>query len=111
MMATHWDIAAILSTLFMLFAVGYWITRPQLVPTGGRLSRSQFSQVVLVVIFGLVTFFVPLARTNLPVMGRTEWSGLAIVSRPDAWKVPPSPVVLDIAASYVLMLCAVAATF
>jgi hypothetical protein len=107
----HYDVAAILTTLFMAFAVGYWATRSNIVPNTGDLSKSELVQIFLVTAFGLVTLFVPLARTNIPVAGRTEWSGLAIVLWRDAWKFPPSPVVLDITASYTLMLFAAVAAF
>ena len=110
-MGMHYDVAAILTTLFMAFAVGYWATRSNVMPYTGDLSKSELAQIFLVTAFGLVTLFVPLARTGIPVAGQTEWSGLAIVLRGDAWKFPPSPVVLDIAASYTLMFFAAGAVF
>jgi hypothetical protein len=108
----RYGVAAILTTLFMAFAVGYSPTRSNIVPNTGDLSKSELAQTFLVTAFGLVTLFVPLARTSIPVAGgQTEWSGLAIALRGDAWKFPPSPVVLDIAASYTLMLFAGVAAF
>jgi hypothetical protein len=107
----HYDVAAILTTLFMAFAVGYWATRSNIVPYTGDLSKSALAQILLVTAFGLGTLFVPVARTSIPVAGQTEWSGLAIVLRGDGWKFPPSPVVMDIAACYTLMLFAAVAVF
>jgi hypothetical protein len=108
-MRAHWDVAGILTTLFMVFTVCYAITRPRL-----RLSTSlgaARAPAFLVSLFGVCTFFTPLARTNPSVLGRTQWSGFNIMSQVYAGKLPFSPVAFDIAASYVLMLSAVVALF
>ena len=108
-MSAHWDVAGILTTLFMVFTVFYAITRPR-----PRLSTSlgaARAPAFLVTLFGLCTFFAPLARTNPSVLGRTQWSGFNIMSQVYAGKLPLSSVALDVAASYLLMLLAVVALF
>lgn len=107
----HWDGAAMLTTVFMVAAVCYWITRPHAISSGGPFSKSQVAGVILVMALGLATSFLPLARTSVPVAGQTEWSGGDIVLRVDAWKGHPSPEVLGIASSYFLMLLAAAVAF
>ena len=107
----HWDFAAMLTTIFMVAVVCYWVTRPHPISKGGPVTKSQTVRVLGVVALGFATSLLPIVRTNVPVMGRTEWSGLGIVSQVEVWKFPPSPVVLDIASTYLLMLLAAAAVF
>jgi hypothetical protein len=102
-MSAHWDVAGMLTTLFMVFTVCYAITRPD-----PRLSTS-LGPAFLVTLFGLCTFFEPLARTNPTVLGRTQWSSFNIMSPVYAGELPLSSVAFDIAVSYLLMLLAVVA--
>jgi hypothetical protein len=106
-MSAHWDVAGILTMLFMVFTVCYAITRPhpQLSTSLGTARAPAF----LVSLFGVCTFFTPLARTNPSVLGRTQWSSFNIMSQVYAGKLPLSSVALDIAASYLLMLLALVA--
>ena len=106
-MSTHWDVAGILTTLFMVFAICYTITRPR-----PRLSTSLGTTralAFLVTAFGLCTFFAPLASTNPSVLGRTQWSGLNIMSQVYTGKLLLSPVAFDVGLSYPLMLFAMVA--
>jgi hypothetical protein len=106
-MSAHWDVAGILTTLFMVFTVCYAITRPD--PRLLRSLGTARGPAFLVTLFGLCTFFEPIVRTNPFVLGRTQWSGFNIMSQVYAGKLPLSPVAFDIAASYLLMLLVVVA--
>jgi hypothetical protein len=106
-MSAHWDVTGILTTLFMVFTFCYAITHldPRLSTSLGAARAPAF----LVSLFGLCTFFAPLARTNPSVLGRTQWSGFNIMSQIYAGRLPASPDAIDIAASYLLMLLAIVA--
>jgi hypothetical protein len=108
-MAIHWDIAGILTTLFMVAAVCYTATRSRL-----DLSAPMGTSGVLafvVAAFGLGTFFMPLARAEPSVFGRSEWSSRDILSAMYAGQLRHSLVALDVIATYVLMLFAIAGLF
>jgi hypothetical protein len=51
----RYDVAAILTTLFMTFAVGYPATRSNIVPNTGDLRKSEVEQIFLVTALGLGT--------------------------------------------------------
>jgi hypothetical protein len=107
-MTTHWDIPAILCTLFMVGALSYWITRRRRMPTG-PLGKMQSIPTFLMLAFGLSTFFMPLATTDPPILAKTEWSALDLLSQIYSGKLPFSAVAFDIASTYLLMLLALAA--
>lgn len=104
-MSAHRDIAAMLTTLFMIGTVSFALTRSRIglsMPFG---STRVFA--FLVVAFGLCTSFVPLARVNPSVLGRSEWSGLDIALSVYRRSLPFSPVAFDIISTYLLLLCSV----
>ena len=108
--SAHSDVPAILTTLLMVLAVSYALTR-----TGARLPSTPLGSVralaFVVLIFGLCTFFAPLARTDPPVLGRTEWSALDLMAQVRTGNLPLSPVTFDVAATYLLMLIALFVLF
>lgn len=106
-MSHHWDITAILTTLFMVYAVFFTVTRRHLnltTPLGTGRTCAFFATA-----FGLCTFFAPLASANPAVLGRTEWSGLDILKHLYDGSLRVSPVVFDVLSTYLLMLFAIAA--
>ena len=106
-MSHHWDVKAILTTLFMVYAVCYTVTRGHLnlsTPLGTARTFAFF-----VTAFGLCTFFAPLASANPAVLGRTEWSGLNILKHVYDGSSRLSPVAFDVLSSYLLMLFAILA--
>ena len=109
-MSRHWDVPAILTTLLMVFAICYTLTR-----VGSRVPASPLGRMralaFAIAAFGLCTFFVPLARTDPSVLGRTEWSGLNLMAQVVAKNLPFSPVAFDVAAAYLLMLTALLVLF
>ena len=66
--------------------------------------------VAFLMAIGLWTFFLPIATTDMPVRGRTEWSPLdLLVARADQWKPAPPQfhthlVLYEIAFLYALMV-------
>ena len=108
-MATHWDIAGILTTLFMVGAVCYTATRGRLDFSAPMGTSSVLAFVVAA--FGLGTFFMPLARANPSVLDKSEWSGRDILSAMYARQLGFSPVAFDVIATYALMLVAIAGLF
>ena len=109
-MSAHWDVPATVTTLCMVFAVCYALSHigarfPSTTPGSMRALAS------VVVIFGLSTFFMPLARTEPSVLGRTEWSGLNLMAQVRAGNLRFSPVAFDVAATYLLMLTALFVLF
>jgi hypothetical protein len=67
-MSHHWDIKAILTTLFMVYAVFYTVTRRHLNLSTSLGTARTFA--FFVTAFGLCTFFAPLASANPAVLGR-----------------------------------------
>ena len=106
-MSAHWDIPAILTTLFMMFVVLYWITRPNPLSAKSQLSRTQIAAVLVVLVGGLATFTVPLVHTDPAVMGRARWSALDVLSEMRSADFALSPTAIDVLASYALMLIAI----
>jgi hypothetical protein len=106
-MSHHSDIKAILTTLFMVYAVVYAVTRrhPNLSTAFGTARAFGF----FVTAFGLCTFFAPLASTNPAVLGRTEWSALDILKHLYDGSLRFSPVAFGVLSTYLLMLFAIAA--
>jgi len=101
-MGHHWDIKPILTTLFMVYAVCYTVTRRHLnlsTPLGTARTFAFF-----VTAFGLCTFFAPLASANPAVLGRTVWSGLDILKHVYDGTLRLSPVAFDVLSTYLLML-------
>jgi hypothetical protein len=105
-MTTHWDIAGIVTTLFMVIVVCYTATRPRL-DWSAELGTSRALGFV-VTAFGLGTFFVPLVRCSPSFLGRTDWSGRDVVSAVYAGQLRSSAVALDVIATYLLFLAAAA---
>jgi hypothetical protein len=106
-MNSHWDVKAILTTLFMVYAVCYSVTRRHLdLSTSLGTARGVG---FLAAAFGLCTFSATLASANPSVLGRTEWSGLDIVTHVYDGTVRFSLVALDVVSSYLLLLFAIAA--
>ena len=106
-MSHHWDIKAILTTLFMVYALFYTVTRRHL-NLSTRLGTARVFA-FFVAAFGLCTFFTPLASSNPAVLGRTEWSGLDILKHLYDGSLRFSPVAFDVLSTYLLMLFAIAA--
>ena len=105
-MSHHWDIKAILTTLFMVYAVFYSVTRRHLNLSTSLGTARTFA--FFVTAFGLCTFFAPLASAKPAVLGRTEWSGLDILKHVYDGSLRFSPVAFDVLSSYLLMLFAIA---
>jgi hypothetical protein len=107
-MIAHWDVAAILTTLFMVFAVCYALIRLRARFPSTPLGNMRMLAFA-VAVFGTCTFFVPLARTDPPVLSRADWSGLNLMAQVRAGNLDLSAVAFDIAATYLLMLLALVA--
>ena len=105
-MAAHWDIAAVLTVAFMAATVIFWVTRPNVFATKGLFSRPHLLALSLVLAFGLATLDVPLVRTAPPVMGRSQWSALNILSEAQLRYSAPA---LELEVSYIVMLVAAGA--
>jgi hypothetical protein len=105
-MSHHWDIKAILTTLFMVYAVFYTVTRRHLNLSTSLGAARTFA--FFVTAFGLCTFFAPLASANPAALGRTEWSGIDIFKHVFDGTLRLSPVAFDVLSSYLLMLFAIA---
>jgi hypothetical protein len=105
-MATHWDIAGILTTLFMVGAVCYTATRSRL-NLSASLDTSRWLALV-VAGFGLSTFFTPFARASPSILGKTDWSARDIVSVIYTGQLRFSAVAFDVIATYLLMVVAIA---
>lgn len=107
---TRWDVPAILTTVFMVGTITYWITRSRPAPPlEMSLDRTKAWSAALVLAIGLATSIMPLATTNPPVLGREQWSALNILSEQYAGNLSISSVGLDIGATYLLMLSAMLA--
>jgi hypothetical protein len=105
-MSHHWDVKGILTTLFMVYAVCYTVTRGHLnlsTPLGTARTFAFF-----VTAFGLCTFSATLASANPAVLGRTEWSGLDILKHVYDGSLEFSPVAFDVLSTYLLMLFGIA---
>jgi hypothetical protein len=108
-MTAHWDIAGILTTVFMVFAVCYTATRAHL-----DLSASMGTSRLLgfvVAVFGLGTFFMPLVRASPAVLGKADWSSRDVLSGVYGGQLRYSAVAFDVVATYLLMLAAFAVLF
>src|SRR5215470_10110117 len=109
-MSAQWDVPAILTTLLMVLAICY-----ALMHTGSRLPTTPLGSMralaLVVVMFGLCTFFAPLARTEPSVLGRTEWSGFNLTEQVASGNLGFSPVAFDVTATYLLMLTAMFVLF
>src|SRR2546426_4281376 len=53
------------------------------------MDRRKRSFAFLIVVGGILTFFLPLVTTDPPVMGRTRWSGWNIACQVQAGNLPP----------------------
>src|SRR5438445_12823706 len=53
------------------------------------MGRRQRSFAFLIVVGGILTFFLPLVTTDPPVMGRTRWSEWNIACQAQAGNLPP----------------------
>ena len=53
------------------------------------MGRRKRSFAFLIVVGGILTFFLPLVTTDPPVMGRTRWSGWNIACQVQAGNLPP----------------------
>jgi hypothetical protein len=108
-MMARWDVPAILTTVFMVGTIAYWITRSRPAPLEAPLDETKLWSAALVLAFGLGTSIMPIASTNPPVLGRGQWSALDILSEQYAGRLSLSSVGFDIGATYLLMLSAMLA--
>jgi hypothetical protein len=88
-----------------VYAVGYWNSRPHPIPKTGSLGTLR-TPALVVTALGISTCCVPLVFTHPAVLGRIDWSALNLVGLVVSGNLRLSPVVFDVAISYLLLLAA-----